>query len=162
MSRWNTFILLVAITAIAFAQPVPVEFLSHKSPDSIRVIKGPDGKLLADGSLVYAIRMRDGKPGMPRPGTGLAENESIIQKTQINPDRVVPGEISFVMTVCDNDEFWKPHQGIKGEKIFLRVFATTDTLLPKGTAYAETPLYTLPELPHSIDGVTIGQWKKIP
>ncbi|MDK9699419.1 MAG: hypothetical protein OEM52_04610 [bacterium] len=162
MTRNIAIFLLLAFVGLAIAQPVPVEFLSFKQPDKIQIIKGPNGKTLGDGSLVYVIRMLDGERQVPRAGLGYGAREAIIHKSQINPDRVMPGEISFVLTVAEQDEFWKPFQGIKGEYVFLRVFATKDTLLPKGTPYAETQPYLLPSLPHSFDGVTIGEWKKIP
>ena len=161
MKQTLALLLAAALAAAAWSQPVPIEVTNAKLPDSLRAVTGPDGEVLVDGSNVLILRMRYGKPEEPLAGKGYGENEMIIQRSVINPDSVMPGEIAIVLTSADMDEFWVPKQAIKGEKIILRVFASADTTFPSGTYYADSDIYKTPSLPGSIDGINFGEWKKI-
>lgn len=157
------FFILAVMVAGAMAQPLPLEFSSHKLPDSLHAINGPDGKPLADGSLVYFIRLSksENKPEVPLPG-GLGKNEIKFEQTVINPNKAFTGELTYNITISDNDEFAKPHFALKGEKIILRAFASTDPKLPKGTLYADSPVITVQSQMGTVDHIQFGEWKKIP
>ena len=146
--------------AIANALPYPIEVCSHNG-DTAKVIKGPDGKVLPDDAPIFVIRSHYLKHEIPKPGAGVSENEFVIQKEKINPTKNMAGELSFLITAADYDEFLQPAQAIKGEKVYFRVFDTTDTTFPSGTLYADTEFYEISTTFGSIQNVHFGEWKKI-
>ncbi len=154
-------ILMLAIAVAAFAQPMPVEVFSGTT-DSMKAVKGPDGKILRNNAPVFVVRSKTLKPETPKPGTGIADSEFVIQKDVVNPTRDAPGQIYLVMTAANNDGYLTPAQAIKGEKIFFRVFDTTDTTFVSGTPYADSPMYEVPNTFGTIANLQFGEWKRIP
>ena len=155
-------VLFAALSAMmAFAQPTPLEVSSHDG-ETLKAIHGPNGKVLRDGCPVFVLRALNHAPGIPKPGTGVADSEVIIQTTSINVVHEFPGELYFYLTAADNDEYLQPNQVIKGEKFFMRVFDTLDSTYASGTPYADTQFYVAASLPSGISNVHFGEWKRIP
>ena len=151
----------IFVGAAVFAQPSPVEVSSHNG-DKLQAIKGSNKKPLRDGCPIFLIRSSDSLPGTPKAGTGIADNEFIIQKNAINELHENPGELYLYFTTAPKNEFWKPTQAIIRERLFFRVFDTTDSTFASGTPYAESDVFTSPASPTSIPNVHVGAWKRIP